>query len=711
MKLRGVFIVLVLAISFAVVRGQNTEFSYQGQLQNSAAVANGVFDFEFALYGSAFGGAQLGPTQTRSGVNVVGGIFSVSLDFGSQFDGTARFVEIRVRQSGGGAFVTLAPRQNISSAPYAVRSLDAQNASNAVNSTNAINATNAVTAANFSGPLAGDVTGTQNSTTVARLRGTNVAATPPANNQVLKFNSGANQWQPATDETGSGGGGTITGVTAGTALTGGGTTGSVTVGVANGGIGTVQLADLAVSNAKIFEGAVTDAKIASGQVVKSVNSLRDNVTLAAGSNVTITPSGNTLTIASTGVNAILNQTTPQPNSNFSISGNGTAAGVLTGNVINSASQYRINGQNILKIDNSTLMLGINAGGNPINGGASNVFVGTSAGASNTTGEANSFLGTQAGLSNGSGSDNVFVGESTGITNTGGSKNTLIGNSANVGSGSLTNATAIGANASVQSSNSLVLGSITGVNGATSNSRVGIGVAAPNSVLHIRGDGPNGLGTGDLLIEGFGSVGSAISLRSNFAGREYSWIATGPGASSGAGRLAAFDVTAGAYRMVIDNTGRVGIGTTSPDNLLTVNGTANKPGGGSWGTFSDERLKNIQGSFTAGLSELMTLEPIRYKYKPSNSLDLNSDTEHIGFSAQAVKKVIPEAVSTTDKGYLLLNNDPILWTMLNSIKEQQATITALQKQVAAQNLVIERLEVRRGAAARQERKRLANARRK
>jgi hypothetical protein len=36
---------------------------------------------------------------------------------------------------------------------------------------------------------------------------------------------------------------------------------------------------------------------------------------------------------------------------------------------------------------------------------------------------------------------------------------------------------------------------------------------------------------------------------------------------------------------------VGIGTTTPDNLLTVNGSAGKPGGGSWGTFSDGRLKN------------------------------------------------------------------------------------------------------------------------
>ncbi len=48
---------------------------------------------------------------------------------------------------------------------------------------------------------------------------------------------------------------------------------------------------------KIVDGAVTESKIAAGQVVKSLNGLTDTLTLSAGTNVTITPSGNTLTIA------------------------------------------------------------------------------------------------------------------------------------------------------------------------------------------------------------------------------------------------------------------------------------------------------------------------------------------------------------------------------------------------------------------------------
>jgi len=77
---------------------------------------------------------------------------------------------------------------------------------------------------------------------------------------------------------------------------------------------------------------------------------------------------------------------------------------------------------------------------------------------------------------------------------------------------------------------------------------------------------------------------------------------------------------------------------------------------------------------------MQLQPIRYEYKPDNALGLKSEGQHIGFGAQALQKIIPEAVTKNADGYLMVNNDPILWTMLNAIKEQQKEITALKAEV-------------------------------
>jgi len=52
---------------------------------------------------------------------------------------------------------------------------------------------------------------------------------------------------------------------------------------------------------------------------------------------------------------------------------------------------------------------------------------------------------------------------------------------------ITNSTAIGYQAKVNQSNSLVLGSINGVNGAKASTQVGIGTTAPQRLLHIAGN--------------------------------------------------------------------------------------------------------------------------------------------------------------------------------------------------------------------------------
>jgi hypothetical protein len=133
-------------------------------------------------------------------------------------------------------------------------------------------------------------------------------------------------------------------------------------------------------------------------------------------------------------------------------------------------------------------------------------------------------------------------------------------------------------------------------------------------------------------------------------------------------------------LVLTATGRVGVNTITPDQRLSVNGDASKTGGNTWLAFSDRRLKNIKSPFTTGLSAVMKLQPVRYEYKSDNALGLANEGEHIGFGAQDVQKVIPEAVTTNSQGYLMLNSDPIIWTMLNAIKEQQKEIQQLKKEI-------------------------------
>jgi hypothetical protein len=129
-----------------IAPAQTTEFTFQGNLRDGANPANANYDFEFALFDAVSAGTQLGSTLPRNAVVVSNGAFSVKLDFGAQFPGANRFLEIRVRLSGQPGMTTLAPRQQIANTPYAVRSLNAGNADTATNATNAGNATNATNA-------------------------------------------------------------------------------------------------------------------------------------------------------------------------------------------------------------------------------------------------------------------------------------------------------------------------------------------------------------------------------------------------------------------------------------------------------------------------------------------------------------------------------------------------------------------------------------
>jgi trimeric autotransporter adhesin len=134
-------------------------------------------------------------------------------------------------------------------------------------------------------------------------------------------------------------------------------------------------------------------------------------------------------------------------------------------------------------------------------GYDNAFLGTKSGYQNTTGYYNFYLGKQAGFNNTTGANNAYLGNGAGYLNVNGSANVCIGTYAgynNLGSSNifigfnsfspvgatLTNSIAIGSKSYVTASNSLVLGSINGVNGAVASTNVGIGTSAPAYRLQL-----------------------------------------------------------------------------------------------------------------------------------------------------------------------------------------------------------------------------------
>jgi hypothetical protein len=130
------FAAFAALLLFAIAaRAQTTAFTYQGRLNDGTNLANGNYDFRFQIYNG--GGAVAAGPLTNAPVGVTNGLFTVALDFGNVFDGTTRTLEIGVRSFGDtNAYVVLSPRQTLTSVPYAVQSLNAENLTGPLQATN-----------------------------------------------------------------------------------------------------------------------------------------------------------------------------------------------------------------------------------------------------------------------------------------------------------------------------------------------------------------------------------------------------------------------------------------------------------------------------------------------------------------------------------------------------------------------------------------------
>ncbi len=103
------------------VQAQGTAFNYQVQFEDGSIPANGLYDLKFTLYNALTGGAIVAGPLTNLGVTAVGGVATLTLNFGAGvFIGGPLWLELAERTNGAAAFTTLVPRSQILPVPYAV---------------------------------------------------------------------------------------------------------------------------------------------------------------------------------------------------------------------------------------------------------------------------------------------------------------------------------------------------------------------------------------------------------------------------------------------------------------------------------------------------------------------------------------------------------------------------------------------------------------
>jgi hypothetical protein len=122
---------------------------------------------------------------------------------------------------------------------------------------------------------------------------------------------------------------------------------------------------------------------------------------------------------------------------------------------------------------------------------------------------------------------------------------------------------------------------------------------------------------------------------------------------------------------------VGIGGASQTSWeLTVHGNAQKSFGGDlWDTFSDKRLKNVNGPIEGALETVSKLKPITYTWNDLRNKTFGEDRpgRKFGFIAQEIQEVIPEFVLEGNDGYLRFNASGIYAILVAAIQEQSALL--------------------------------------
>jgi hypothetical protein len=205
---------------------------------------------------------------------------------------------------------------------------------------------------------------------------------------------------------------------------------------------------------------------------------------------------------------------------------------------------------------------------------------------------------------------------------------------------------------------MVLGSVSGVNGAVTTIKVGIGTTEPQARLHLKSNSTAGAINSQLLLEEDENDYTRITMRNAILPGSYWDIAALTNASNANARLNFY--------------------FSGGNDILSLKGDGNATLAGILTQLSDSRLKKNIVPIPSSLSRLVQLNGYQYHWKETGK----DESTQLGVLAQEVLAIFPELVKKDEKGLLSVNYSGLVPVLINAVKEQQNTINNLVKRLEA-----------------------------
>jgi Chaperone of endosialidase len=218
--------------------------------------------------------------------------------------------------------------------------------------------------------------------------------------------------------------------------------------------------------------------------------------------------------------------------------------------------------------------------------------------------------------------------------------------------------------------------------------VGIGTTSPNTKLNVK--------DGRIRQEISTDANHAIELWNTSSGKRWNLyqLASTNGFLPNGFLFEYYDGIFHNNRAAFDASGNFLIGTTTypggtPYRLI-VSGTGYITAG-VW-TASDARFKQNITPLTGALNKVMNLQGVTYQWRKSEFPEQNfPDGTEIGFIAQDLEKVVPEAVRGEGDASRAVSYQQMIPLLSQAIKEQQAIIDQQSSLINQQSARISNLE--------------------